>query len=101
MGSQITFINQTDKTVTFGLCNAANDHLMMQKVERDGGTEEQKMDHSGEARVVAAWINEDTIYPDDTKAFMECCYFKDGTDYKITLSTAEISISQADAAQPK
>jgi hypothetical protein len=94
--STITFTNDTDMTVTFGLYNALGDHRLTQQVEKNH-TVDKDMDHSDDARVVAAWVNDDTIYPNDNSPYTKGYYFDSANDYQVTLSTTGLTIASVSA----
>jgi hypothetical protein len=92
-GVSVTLYNNTTdnngKSVTFGLYEAPHNWSEDKEVAQ-GKTNSVNINAGG--RTVAAWIDKNTLYPNNSTPYLIGFVFEDYQDYMITLTDENISV---------
>lgn len=90
MSATIEFVNDTQDLVKFGLFNGWGSNAMIEEVSASK-TKKATMQNAN-ARTIAAWINDETLFPNNQSAFMKGFLFQDKQTYTVTLSADGLTI---------
>ena len=99
MGCTVVVINNTETPVQFGFWNAPSGDTGTRSKTVVKGSPEKLSISDCNARIIAAWISKDELYPNNNKPLTTGCLLVEGRTYQVMLTTNSISVSPAESTK--